>query len=47
MRRQLRAFHTPLARYGFITLALIALTTAQTGPFLICAALAAYAWKNR
>ncbi|MFE1205666.1 hypothetical protein ACFW5V_28680 [Streptomyces sp. NPDC058762] len=37
---------TPLARYGFTALALLALTTAQTGPFLITTALAAYAWRN-
>lgn len=40
-------FRTPLARWGFTVLAFLALTTAQTGPFLVTAALATYAWKNR
>ena len=38
-------FRRPLARHGFTTLAVIALLTAQTGPFLICAVLAVYAWR--
>lgn len=38
-------FRRPLARWGFTTLAAIALLTAQTGPFLVTAALAAYAWR--
>lgn len=38
---------TPLARWGFTLLALLAATTAQPGPFLITTALAAYAWRNR
>lgn len=38
---------TPLARWGFTALAVLALATAQTGPFLVTAALAAYAWRNR
>ncbi|MFF9271125.1 hypothetical protein EF919_18230 [Streptomyces sp. WAC02707] len=37
---------TPLARWGFTTLAVLAFATAQTGPFLITTALAAYAWRN-
>jgi hypothetical protein len=37
---------TPLARYGFLTLTLLAATTHQTIPALICAALTAYAWKG-
>ncbi|MEH0417843.1 hypothetical protein [Streptomyces sp. B21-083] len=41
------AMHTPLARWGFTVLAVIALATAQTGPFLACAVLAAYAWRCR
>lgn len=38
---------TPLARYGFTTLAVLALATAQPWPFLITTALATYAWRNR
>ena len=38
-------FRTPLARYGFSVLAAVALLTAQPGPFLVTAALAAYAWR--
>ena len=44
MRRQLRS---PLARYGFTVLAAVAVLTAQPGPFLVCAALATYAWRCR
>lgn len=40
-------FARPLARYGFTTLAVAALLTAQTGPFLVTAVLAAYAWRCR
>ena len=40
-------FRRPLARHGFTTLAVVALLTAQPGPFLVCAALAAYAWRCR
>lgn len=40
-------FHQPLARYGFTTLAAVALLTGQPGPFLVCAAVAAYAWCCR
>jgi hypothetical protein len=42
----LASLRTPLAKYGFTLLAFLALATAQTGPFLITAALAAYAWRN-
>lgn len=42
-----RHFRTPLARYGFTVCAVVALLTAQPGPFLFSAALAAYAWRNR
>ena len=38
-------FRTPLARWGFTVLAAVALLTAQPGPFLVTAALAAYAWR--
>lgn len=37
-------FRRPLARYGFTTLAAVALLTGQPTPALVCAALAAYAW---
>jgi len=37
----------PLARYGFTVLAFLALSTGQTGPFLVTAALATYAWRHR
>jgi hypothetical protein len=40
-------FRRRLARYGFTTLAAVALLTAQPGPFLVTAALAAYAWRCR
>jgi hypothetical protein len=42
-----RTFRTPLARWGFTACALLALLTQQTGPFIVTAALAAYAWKTR
>jgi hypothetical protein len=42
-----RLFRRPLARYGFTVCAAVALLTAQPGPFLVCAALAAYAWRSR
>jgi hypothetical protein len=38
-------FRRPLARYGFTTLAAVALLTQQPGPFLVTATLAAYAWR--
>ncbi|MFF7946998.1 hypothetical protein [Streptomyces griseorubiginosus] len=38
-------FRRPLARYGFTTLAVVALLTAQPGPFLVTAVLAAYSWR--
>lgn len=45
MRRTVkRLFSLPLARYGFTTLAAVALATAQTGPFLVTTAVALYAW---
>jgi hypothetical protein len=40
-------FRRPLARWGFSTCAVLALATQQTVPFLVTAALAAYAWKTR
>ncbi|MFD6375372.1 hypothetical protein [Streptomyces sp. KR2] len=44
MRRHLRA---PLARWGLAALALLAVATRQPIPALVCAALAALAWKAR
>jgi hypothetical protein len=38
-------FRRPLARWGFTALALLAIATGQTGPFLVTAVLAAYAWR--
>lgn len=37
---------SPLIRYGFLTLTLLALITAQTGPAIICAAITALTWKG-
>jgi hypothetical protein len=42
-----RHFGTPLARWGFSVCAAVALLTEQTLPFLVSAAVAAYAWKIR
>lgn len=42
-----RTFSSPLARWGFTALALLALATAQTGPFIATAVLAAYSWRSR
>ncbi|MDX3314668.1 hypothetical protein P1S61_37575 [Streptomyces sp. ME08-AFT2] len=43
----LATLHTPLARWGFTVLAVLALTTGQTVPFLVTAAIATYAWRTR
>jgi hypothetical protein len=43
----LTTLRQPLARYGFTLLAVVALTTGQTIPFLITAAIATYAWRTR
>ena len=40
-------FRRPLARYGFTTLAAVALLTGQTSAALVTAVLAAYAWHCR
>lgn len=40
-------FRQPLARWGFTVCAAVALLTAQAGPFLVSAVLAAYAWRCR
>jgi hypothetical protein len=40
-----RLFGLPLARWSFTALALLAVATAQPGPFLVTAALAAYSWR--
>ncbi|MBW1603414.1 hypothetical protein JJV70_15140 [Streptomyces sp. JJ66] len=42
MHRHLRG---PLARHGFTALAVLAAATGQYLPALICAAIAAHAWK--
>lgn len=42
-----RHLASPLARYGFTVCAVVALLTAQPGPFLVTTALAAYAWRHR
>ncbi|MFB6787670.1 hypothetical protein ACFCWT_13440 [Streptomyces olivaceus] len=42
-----RTFRTPLARWGFSVCAVVALLTAQPGPFLVTTILAAYAWRVR
>jgi hypothetical protein len=39
-------FRRPLARWGFTVCAAVALLTAQTGPFLVTAVLAAYSWRS-
>jgi hypothetical protein len=38
---------TPLARYGFTTLAVVAYVNGLFMPCLVCAVLAAIAWKIR
>ena len=45
-RRLRRRPVTPLIRYGFLTLTLLALLTAQTGPALVCAAITTLTWKG-
>lgn len=42
MRRHIRG---PLACWGFAACAVFALVTGQLAPAIVCAALAAYAWK--
>ncbi|MEV6165707.1 hypothetical protein AB0L71_28105 [Streptomyces sp. NPDC052052] len=37
---------SPLARYGFLAITLLAITTNQLTPALICATATAYAWKG-
>jgi hypothetical protein len=38
-------FRRPLARWGFTVCAAVALLTGQPEPFLVCAVLAAHAWR--
>lgn len=45
-RRLRRRPVSPLIRYGFLTLTLIAFLTAQTGPAIICTAITALTWKG-
>lgn len=40
-------FHTPLARYGFTLLALLALAAGLAWPFLATASLAYITWRHR
>jgi hypothetical protein len=42
-----RHLRSPLARWGFTLCAVVALATAQPGPFLVTTALAAYAWRSK
>ena len=44
-RRRRPVLGTPLARWGFTTLALLAVATGQPVPAFVCATLAALAWK--
>lgn len=37
---------SPLARWGFLVCALVAAATGQFTPFLLSAAVAAYAWRT-
>lgn len=39
-------FHTPLARYGFTLLAVIAALNGLWTPAILCTLLAAYAWHR-
>jgi hypothetical protein len=41
-----RDFRTPLARYGFTVLAVFAAANGLWTPALVCALLAAYAWRS-
>lgn len=43
----LATLRQPLAKWGFTVLAVVALTTGQTVPFLVTAAIATYAWRTR
>ncbi|MFE1125887.1 hypothetical protein ACFW6R_04475 [Streptomyces albidoflavus] len=43
----MRHLRSPLARWGLTSLALLAVATRQPIPALVCAALAALAWKAR
>lgn len=45
-RRLRRRPVSPLIRYGFLTLTLLALLAAQTGPAIVCAAITAATWKG-
>ena len=46
-RRNRLNLGSPLGRYGFTALAILALTTGQVLPGLICTGIAYYAWKIR
>jgi hypothetical protein len=46
-RRHRLNLSTPLGRYGFTILAILALTTGQYLPGIACAGIAYYAWNTR
>lgn len=46
-RMLLHHLHTPLARWGFTTLAILAATTNQVWPCAFATALAVYGWRTR
>ncbi|MFE9812434.1 hypothetical protein [Streptomyces sp. NPDC005548] len=45
-RSVLPLLRTPLARWGFTVLALLALMSDQVWPFVVTAGLAAYGWRT-
>ena len=45
-RRLRRRPVSPLIRYGFLTLTLLAICTAQTTPAIVCAVATAITWKG-
>ena len=46
MRRRLN-LTSPLGRWGFTLLAILAITTGQPIPAVICTSIALYAWNTR
>ena len=46
MRRRLN-LTSPLGRWGFTLLALLAITNGQYAPALVCTSIALYAWNTR
>jgi hypothetical protein len=47
VRRRYLNLSSPLGRYGFAVLAILALANGQPIPGLICTGIALYAWKTR